>query len=89
MDNACKDCIHDKVCGCRTHEDEICDFFERKQSEVIEVVRCENCEYYITPDRGRSYCEMMSNTQEGEYFTPFADHYCSYGEKKRKGVGDI
>ena len=30
----CKDCIHDDVCGCRSHEDEICSFFEnRKQSE--------------------------------------------------------
>ena len=28
MDNPCKNCIHDKVCGNRSHEDEICSDFK-------------------------------------------------------------
>lgn len=50
MDNACKDCIHDKVCGCRTHEDKICSSFEHTRidgewllSNVACEPQCSNC----------------------------------------------
>ena len=29
-ENVCINCIHDKVCGCRTHEEEICSNYKDK-----------------------------------------------------------
>ena len=55
---------------------------DNPSGEVVEVVRCKDCEYYISPDRGYPYCSIMSNEGEGEYYTPSGDHYCSYGERK-------
>lgn len=66
-DSATQDCIEAVI--------------EAPAADVVEVVRCKDCKYYIRPDRGYPYCEIMSNTGEGEYYTPSDDHYCSEGER--------
>lgn len=51
-------------------------------ADVVEVVRCRDCKYYIYDGGKYPYCEMMTNKEEGEYYQPFDDHYCSYGERR-------
>ena len=64
-------------------KDNIIECIERQPTaDVVEVVRCKDCEYYITTDMKYPYCSMMSNKGEGEYYCPFEDHYCSNGERK-------
>ena len=52
--------------------------------DFVEVVRCKDCRHLISCDRGYPYCSIMSNPGEGEYYTPFDDHFCSYGERGKK-----
>lgn len=53
--------------------------------DAVEVVRCRDCEYYISDGGKYPYCEIMSNKGEGEYYHPFDDHYCSHGERRENG----
>lgn len=51
-------------------------------ADVVEVIRCKDCRHCISPDRGYPYCSLMSNAEEGEYYTTCDDHYCGCGERK-------
>ena len=78
----CKDCIHEKVCdsliksGCPWLEveypaDKFCMYFKNK-ADVVEVVRCHNCEYHGIIDR----CPLLN-------MSPYRDDergYCSEGK---------
>lgn len=81
---ACKDCIHYDVCyhiehyGRETETDEPCKKF--KSADVVEVVRCRDCEKCVKKDNFM-YCEEHSDGW-GDY-TAYVDpdDYCSYGER--------
>lgn len=55
---------------------------EQPAADVVQVVRCKECEYYnreaMSP--GTGWCECL---ERGE----FDNHFCSYGERK-EGVED-
>ena len=49
----------------------------RPAADVVEVVRCKDCEYWLDNNDGykRRECRW------GHYETPDADDYCSFGER--------
>ena len=48
-----------------------------KSADIVEVVRCKDCEYWRQDGLFRlgTFCELTSTDCE-------ADHYCGWGEKK-------
>lgn len=55
--------------------------------DFVEVVRCKDCKYWDT--RGskdiQGICECgQKDTYYGSEFYPFADDYCSYGERREE-----
>lgn len=80
----CKNCIHENVCkyadqnisvgtkiretihGCSDYKD---------NSDVVEVVRCKNCENY-----SGKYCRLTDDTEDRRE----PDDYCSYGTPKER-----
>ena len=51
-------------------------------ADVVEVVRCENCKYWVTREREliAPYCEKIGIKYDNGYRD--FDDFCSYGERK-------
>lgn len=80
----CKDCIHYDTClyieiSNNKEEDYYtefgCEYFKNK-ADVVEVVRCKDCKYYIA-----NYCTRDINGRTNMFYMN-ADDFCSYGERK-------
>ena len=58
-------------------------------ADVVEVVRCKDCKYWDTRDsegiQGICLCGEK-DFYYGSEFYPFADDYCSYGERSENGT---
>ena len=72
--NPCADCIHDKVCGNRSHEDEICDDF-------TEICHCSECAYNYALRNSLEFNEedIICNYWESDGLTE--NDFCSQGKK--------
>lgn len=59
-------------------------------ADVVEVVRCKDCKYWDTRDskgiQGICLCGEK-DFYYGSEFYPFADDYCSYGERRSENEG--
>lgn len=73
-DNPCKNCIHDSVCGGRTHEDEICD-------EYAELCLCSECAYNYGLRNGLEFSpdDIVCSLWDSDGFTE--RDFCSSGKK--------
>lgn len=68
---------------CCTTEGEVVILLKRladlEKADLVEVVRCENCNFRGTDDCPRAYWLEL----EGDYVDPTEDDdFCSYGERK-------
>lgn len=55
-------------------------------ADVVEVVRCKNCIYFTEEHRngqGICCCDNKDTNYNAE-FKPYADDYCSYGERGKR-----
>lgn len=61
--------------------------------DVVKVVRCKDCEYWVALDNGFSYvhkgrtdgvCNALVKYHDSERYCTQQDHFCGYG--KRKGA---
>ena len=54
-------------------------------ADVTEVVRCKDCKYFLDKQReyhqGICMCEEKDTSYAAEFY-PYADDFCSYGERK-------
>lgn len=56
-------------------------------ADMQEVVRCKNCIYFIDKQRKNRQGICMcgeKDTSYGAEFYPYADNFCSYGERKEQ-----
>ena len=55
-------------------------------ADVVEVVRCKDCKYFLDEDEwdslGMCLCERIATNYGGEIY-PERDHFCSYGARKK------
>ena len=62
---------------------------EIKDADVVEVVRCKDCEYYEPKNsigtQGICNCGEMEMNYGGKFY-PFANDFCSYGTPKERGA---
>ena len=72
----CRDCIHYDICLLSHEEDDYkkCFHFKNK-ADVVEVVRCKDCELY-----SGKYCRLTDDTEDRRE----PDDYCSYGTPKER-----
>jgi len=53
--------------------------------DMQEVVRCKDCEYFVDEQRknrqGICVCGIKDTSYASEFY-PYADDFCSYGERK-------
>lgn len=62
--------------GCVNHESEIIDCVRyATAADVVEVVRCKDCEQYVTGKLGYGKCNFFKTAI-------FSEFYCRYGGKK-------
>ena len=66
------------------------DINEVPTADVVEVVRCKDCKYWDTRDskgiQGTCLCGEKDFCYGSEFY-PFADDYCSYGERREENEG--
>lgn len=59
--------------------------FSVPTADVVEVVRCKDCKYFLDEDEfdslGMCLCERIARNYGGEIY-PERIHFCSYGERK-------
>ena len=55
---------------------------EQPATDVVEVVRCKDCEHYETGKDYEPYCNHINGLDEAK-----DNDYCSYGERKEYGNG--
>ena len=64
---------------------EFCEKFDFATADVVEVVRCEYCEYWQDKNskgtQGICLCDEKDMNYGGEFY-PFANDFCSYGKRK-------
>ena len=64
-----------------------CEQIKRMPTEdVVEVVRCENCTRRVDYE-GKIMCNKFGHKFQGEWYGLRAttkDHFCSYGERRKK-----
>ena len=74
MKNPCAECIHDSVCGNRSHEDERCDDF-------TEICYCSECAYNYGLRNGLEFNEedIICSLWDSDGFTE--KDFCSQGKK--------
>ena len=78
----CKDCDSYNGVKCRAcgFDDAMMYIEDAPEADVVEVVRCKDCEEYFPEAEGRGYCGVFDcNNPE--------DCFCCYGERK-EGAGD-
>ena len=62
--------------GCVNHEGEIIDCVRYAiAADVVEVVRCKDCEQYVAGELGYGKCNFFKTAI-------FSEFYCRYGGKK-------
>lgn len=73
-ENPCRNCIHDTVCGNRTHEDEICD-------DYTELCHCSECAYNYGLRNGLDFSEddIVCSLWDSDGFTE--RDFCSHGKR--------
>ena len=80
----CKDCIHNDVCtyGENRSNGMYCTGVKCKQykstADVVEVVRCNDCEHFDLSITGTPVCTFEKNSPQ----MVSRQHYCSYGERR-------
>ena len=84
----CNDCIYFKRCVVLGVEldihhdkeaDKNCRYFKNK-SNVVEVVRCKDCKYFIDRE-GKCYGQDI-RSEEGHDCYKDENDFCSYGERR-------
>lgn len=70
----CRACWVDDMCG---------DVIDAPAADVAPVVRCKDCKYW--QDNNDGYPHEECRWGHGE--TPYANDFCSYGERKEGGDG--
>ena len=77
----CKDCLHYEICQYHITEEtnmtvNECSHKFINKADVVEVVRCKNCEKYNTKDcaKGFGWCEFRD-------IGVMENHYCSFAKK--------
>ena len=91
IESVCRSCFHSYVCKHfnerRDDNNSKCHFFNdhyAPYADVVEVVRCKDCEYWQDNNGGYPHDECRWDKEE----TPDADDYCSFGAKMDgKGEG--
>ncbi len=90
----CYDCFHCEACSnigdsgySYLKEDASkCKYFKSK-ADVVEVVRCKDCEYWQDKNskgtQGVCLCGEKDMNYGGEFY-PFANDFCSYGTPKER-----
>lgn len=70
--------------------DWIISFFETLSTvNVAEVVRCKDCKYFLDKQKENHQGICMCGEKDTSYaadFYPYADDFCSYGERKENNV---
>jgi len=82
----CKACVHYDVCifHLKGNENEHCVHFINT-ADVVEVVRCENCDYHRLEKEGY-LCLRILNITDGVHFVyNKPNDFCSYGTPKERG----
>lgn len=68
-------------------------FSKLKIADVVEVVRCKDCEFWRAMDDGFSFnnrgrtdgeCEMLFERHYSERHLTGGEHFCSYGKRKEE-----
>ena len=54
-----------------------------KTADVVEVVRCKDCEWWDRKNDHDEWCHCNENDREGCWQ---ADDYCSWGERREDGT---
>lgn len=66
------------ICGLKTN-------YKQSTADVVEVVRCKDCIYWKDKNskgtQGICLCGEKDMNYGGEFY-PFANDFCSYGERK-------
>ena len=78
-EHICNICIHEQICAMLSdfeYSADKCPFF-MNAADVEPVVRCKDCKYW--QDNNGGYPHDECRWGKGE--TPFADDFCSYGER--------
>ena len=58
-------------------------FEELNNADVVEVVRCEKCEYLEHTSNHIPYCKRMDEYSDGDILYEVCyDDFCSYGKRK-------
>ena len=66
------------ICGLKTN-------YKQSTADVVEVVRCKDCKYFLDKRRENHQGICMCGEKDTSYaadFFPYADDFCSYGERK-------
>lgn len=77
---------HPERCGdCRANSDIYNHYPLLQTRDLVEVVRCKDCEYYETKNslgtQGICMCGEKEMNYAGEFY-PYENDYCSYGVRK-------
>ena len=60
-------------------------FIQAPTADVVEVVRCKDCKYFLDKHRKNHQVICMRGEKDMSYgsdFYPYSDDFCSYGERK-------
>jgi hypothetical protein len=76
------------ICALSVTEGMIANAMIASTADVVEVVRCRDCKYFVDEDEtdmlGLCTCKRIAIAYNGELY-PERDFYCAYGERSENG----
>lgn len=71
----------------RGYDDCVATVLNAPTADVVPVVRCEDCKWFVDNNGGEWYgCKMFQVVRITPEDAPKPDDFCSYGERKDGGV---